>query len=157
MSYNILKLFHVLAVFVFLGNIFTGLFWMHIAQKTKDPKIISHTIKGVIKTDRLFTIPGYTIITAFGLFTAFFGRIPILHTGWILWSILAFTFSGIVFILKVETLQKRLLNTTIGKETSDNFDFETFQKEYQKWRIWGSIALLTPTIALIMMVLKIPR
>ena len=80
MTYNYLKLIHLMAVIIFLGNIFTGLFWMHIAIKTKDLKIISHSIKGVIRSDRLFTIPGVILITAGGLMTAIYGRIPIIHT-----------------------------------------------------------------------------
>jgi uncharacterized membrane protein len=93
MTYSYLKLFHLIAVIIFLGNIFTGAFWMHIAIKTKDLKIIAHTMKGVIKSDRLFTIPGVIFITAGGFMTAIFGHIPILHTGWILWSLILFSIS----------------------------------------------------------------
>ena len=48
MEYLYLKLIHLFAVVMFLGNIITGLFWMHIAVKTKDLKITSHTMKGII-------------------------------------------------------------------------------------------------------------
>ena len=57
------KLIHVLAVIIFLGNIITGLFWMRIAVKTKDLRIIHHTMNGIIMADRYFTIPGVIVIT----------------------------------------------------------------------------------------------
>ena len=38
MDYTYYKLIHLIAVILFLGNIITGLFWMHIAAKTKDLK-----------------------------------------------------------------------------------------------------------------------
>ena len=71
MDYSYLKLIHLIAVMIFLGNIITGLFWMHIAVKTKDLKIISFTIKGIIKADRYFTIPGVIVITTGGFFGSY--------------------------------------------------------------------------------------
>ena len=49
------KLISLLAVIIFLGNIITGLFWMRIAVKTKDVRIIHHTMNGIIMADRYFT------------------------------------------------------------------------------------------------------
>jgi len=54
-DYSSLKLIHLIAAMIFLGNIITGLFWMHIAIKTKDLKIIAFAMKGIIKADRYFT------------------------------------------------------------------------------------------------------
>jgi hypothetical protein len=68
---------------IFLGNIITGLFWMHIAIKTKDLKIIAFAMKGIIKADRYFTLPGVVVITAGGFLAAIHGHFPILRTGWI--------------------------------------------------------------------------
>ena len=107
MDYVYLKLIHVFAVVLFLGNIITGLFWMHIAVKTNDLRIISHTMKGIIKADRYFTIPGVIVITGGGLMSAIYGHFPILRTGWILWSIIMFSISGLVFAFKVAPLQKK--------------------------------------------------
>src|SRR4030095_14039718 len=100
MDYTYFKLIHLVAVTIFLGNIITGLFWMHMAVNTKDLKIISHTMKGIIKADRYFTIPGVIIITAGGFMAAIYGHFPILQTGWIFWSIVLFTISGLAFAFK---------------------------------------------------------
>jgi len=157
MTYSYLKLIHLIAVIIFLGNIFTGLFWMHIAIKTKDIKIISHSIKGVIRSDRLFTIPGVILITAGGLMTAIYGHIPIIHTGWIFWSLILFSISGVAFAWKVAPLQKKIYQLTLNQESPDNFNWTIFKKIYVAWEIWGLIALLTPVTALVMMTLKFPQ
>jgi uncharacterized membrane protein len=157
MAYLYLKLLHVVAVIIFLGNILTGLFWMHIAVKTKDLKLISHSINGVIRSDRLFTIPGVVFIVVAGMSAAILGHIPILRTGWIFWSLLLFTLSGIAFGWKVAPLQRKLYKLTSNPMVSENFDWELFRKLYKEWEIWGLIALVTPAVALFMMVLKIPK
>jgi uncharacterized membrane protein len=157
MNYSYLKLVHLIPVMLFLGNIVTGLFWMRFAVKTKDLKIINFAMKGIIKLDRYFTIPGVIIITAGGMFTAIYGHFPILRTGWIFWSIIMFSISGLVFSIKLIPLQKQIYNLTLNKETSTDFDWINFRKIYVAWDSWGLIALLTPLAAFIMMVLKIPN
>ena len=87
MDYTYFKLVHLLAVLLFLGNIITGLFWMRQAFKTRNLLIITHTIQVVIRSDRLFTIPGVVLITIGGLMSAIHRQSPILGTGWIFWSI----------------------------------------------------------------------
>lgn len=45
MEYTFYKLIHILGVILFLGNIIVGLFWMHIAVKANDAKILAHTLE----------------------------------------------------------------------------------------------------------------
>jgi len=157
MDYSYLKLIHLFAVVIFLGNIITRLFWMRIAVKTKDLKIITFTMKGIRDSDRYFTIPGVIVITAGGFLSAIFGHFPILQTGWIFWSIVMFSISGLAFAFRVAPLQKRIYHLTLNKESSTDFDWKYFHKVYLEWDIWGLIALLTPLAAFIMMTLKIPK
>ena len=157
MDYSYLKLIHLIAVMLFLGNIITGLFWMHIAVKTKDLKIINFTMKGIIKADRYFTIPGVIIITAGGFLAAIYGHLPILKTGWIFWSIIMFSISGLAFSFKLAPLQKKIYNLTLNKEVSIDFEWSNFSKVYFQWDLWGFIALITPLAAFVMMTLKIPQ
>jgi uncharacterized membrane protein len=157
MNYLYLKLIHLLAVMIFLGNIVTGLFWMRIAAKTRDLKIISFTMKGIRDADRYFTIPGVIVITAGGFLAAIFAHYPILHTGWILWSIILFSISGLAFAFKVAPLQKKIYHFTLDKENSTDFNWKSFNKLYLDWEIWGLIALLTPLAAFIMMTFKVPK
>lgn len=157
MNYTYFKLIHLLAVVIFLGNIITGLYWMRIAVKTRDLRIIHFTIKGIITADRYFTIPGVIIITTFGILAAVYGHYPLLRTGWVLWSIILFSISGLAFGFKVAPLQKTILSLTAINENANAFDCDYFQKKYIEWEVWGLIALITPLAAFVMMTLKIPN
>ena len=48
--YALLKLIHIFAVIIFLGNIITGLYWMKKADKTNNLSIISFAMKGIISS-----------------------------------------------------------------------------------------------------------
>ena len=86
--YLALKLLHIAAVVLFLGNITTGLFWHAWAARTRDPTRLAHTMAGIMRSDRLFTVPGIVVIVATGIAAAIYGQLPILGTGWILWTII---------------------------------------------------------------------
>ena len=154
MEYSFYKLLHVLGVILFLGNIIVGLFWMHIAVKTDDAKILGHTLKGIITADVFFTIPGVIIVAATGIMTAMVGHYPIMKTGWVVWPMTLFVVSGIVFLFFVAPLQKKMYTLVSSSET---FDQTEFRSMYLSWKIWGSIALLLPMAAAVMMVLKVPQ
>ncbi len=89
--YLLMKLLHIVAVIAFLGNIATGLFWHIHAARTRDPKLLAHTVDGIIRSDRLFTIPGVVVIIATGVAVAMAGGFPLLRTGSQLFQILTQT------------------------------------------------------------------
>jgi len=153
MSYFVWKLLHIAAVILFLGNITTGLFWAAHAKKTRDFAVIALTFDGIIRSDRWFTIPGVIGIIVAGVATAVKANLPILGTGWILWSIVLFSISGIVFGIWVAPLQRELLKLAQTAK-STRLTWETYESTYRKWEFWGLVALLAPVLALIVMVLK---
>jgi len=103
-----MKLLHIFAVVMFLGNIITGLFWRRHAEHTRDPRLLAHAMDGVIRSDRLFTMPGIVVIIVSGVIGASRGGMPLLHTGWIAWTLVLFGISGILFMLRVAPLQREL-------------------------------------------------
>ena len=153
--YQILKLIHVAAVIVFLGNIITGLFWKAHADRTRDVRFIAHTMRGIIRSDQWFTVPGVIVITMTGVLAAIQAGLPLLRTGWIFWSLVAFSVSGIVFAWRVAPLQKEILALTTS--TSDTaFPWDRYRSKSIQWEIWGFVATVTPIIAVALMVLKRP-
>ena len=149
-----LKLVHVTAVIAFLGNITTGLFWYAHAARTRDPRLLAHAMDGIIRSDRLFTIPGVVVIIASGLAAAIAGGHPILGTPWILWSLVLFSVSGLVFVLRVAPLQVRLRVLAQAGAERGAFDWDGYHRVARAWEAWGLVALLTPIAALVLMVLK---
>ena len=132
--YVVLKLVHVLAVIAFLGNITTGLFWKLHADRTHDPRIIAHAFDGIIRSDRLFTIPGVVLIVLSGFGAAGIGGFPLLRTGWILWSIVLFTISGLAYALRVAPLQKRLRDLARSGASGAPFDWDLYRSWSRQWR-----------------------
>ena len=153
--YQVLKLIHVAAVIIFLGNIITGLFWKAHADRTKDVRFIAHTMHGIIRSDRWFTIPGVIVITVAGILAAIQAGLPILRTGWIFWSLVAFSVSGIVFAWRVAPLQKQILALTTNA-TDSPFDWHLYRSKSLQWEVWGFVATVSPLIAVVLMVLKRP-
>jgi len=145
-----LKLLHVAAVILFLGNIVTGLFWHSHAARTRDPRLLAHAVDGIIRADRLFTLPAVVVIVASGLAAAVEAGYPILRTGWIRWSLVLFSVSGLAFMFRVAPLQRRLL----ALAAAGGFEWERYRRLARAWELWGLVALITPVAALVLMVLK---
>ena len=148
------KLFHVASVIAFLGNITTGIFWHAHAARTRNAGILAHTMDGIIRSDRLFTMPGVIGIIVFGFAAAGRKGLPVLHTGWILWTIVLFSISGLVFMARVAPLQRKLRAIAAAGAESGSFDVAAYHALARQWEIWGAVALLTPLAGLALMVLK---
>lgn len=151
--YFALKGLHVLAVALFLGNIITGLLWKSHADRTGDPRIIEHTLHGIIRSDRWFTLPGTLVIILTGVLTALVSGLPILGTPWIAYSILLFVLSGLAFALQVAPLQQRMraLAASAGEGA---WDSRLYRSLSLRWEIWGLFSIATPLGALALMIAK---
>ena len=152
--YSIVKLLHVVFVIAFVGNITTGFFWHAHAAATRDPRLIAHVVDGIIRSDRVFTIPGVIGIVVTGVVTAVNGSLPLLGTGWILWALILFTASGLIFMIRVAPLQRRLRDFAASASNVNAFDYAQYQALAIRWERWGAAALLTPVGAVVLMVLK---
>jgi len=154
MSYAVLKLFHVAGVIIFLGNIIAGHFWMHMAMRSKDFSIIKHSIVGVMRSDRVFTIPAVFVIISAGILAALHGNIQILRTGWVLWSIALFTLSGVIFSTRLSVILRKMQE--IANRQYNEQEWNSMNQLYKQWNMWAVIAITMPLAALVMMVLKVP-
>jgi len=151
--YLALKFVHVLAVIAFVGNISIGILWHTIGDSTRDPRIMAHTMKGILLADKVFTIPGIIVLLIAGIATALVGQLSILGTGWILWSIILFIISGIAFG-PVARSQRQMLAVAQAAQTSGVMNWEDYNRFARTWNIAGTIALLAPLIAVLFMVTK---
>jgi uncharacterized membrane protein len=152
--YLLTKLIHVIAVIAFLGNISTGLFWHAFAVRNGEPTLLANVMRGIIRSDRIFTVPGVVGIIVSGVATAMLGGFPILRTGWILWTLILFLVSGAIFMVKVAPLQRRLLLVAEQGAISKNLDASLYRALTLRWERWGALALATPFAGLALMVLK---
>ncbi len=155
--YLALKALHILAVTLFLGNIITGLFWKAHADRSGDPRIIAHTMEGIIRSDRWFTLPGVGLIVAFGVGAAVVGDLPLLHTPWIWQAIVLFSLSGVAFAWQIAPLQAQLRDLARAATNGEAWDAARYHRLSRRWEWWGIFAILTPVAALALMVVKPAR
>lgn len=149
-----MKFLHLLAVVAFVGNIVTGVFWHKHALQTRDARLIAHAMDGVIRSDRLFTMPGVFVIIGSGVLAAMQGGFPLLRTGWIAWSLVLFGISGAVFMARLAPLQRRMRDFAQAGAAAGNFDLAAYERLSKQWDFWGAVATLAPLGALALMVLK---
>jgi uncharacterized membrane protein len=152
--YIALKILHVAAVVIFLGNLVTGILWKIHGDETENPVIIRHTIAGLIRADRWFTIPAVVLILIGGFGAALVGGLPLLRTHWILLGIILFTVSGVAYMGRVVPLQGLLLQVARSGVESGKLDWDKYRALSRSWNLWGTIALLTPVVAMIAMIAK---
>lgn len=153
MVYEILKLIHIIAAVIFLGNITLAPFWKVHAEKSKDRTKIAGAFEGIIRADRYFTMPGVTVLLIFGIGGALHGGLNLIQVGWIFWSIILIIISATAFMAKVVPLQKQIYALASDE---NKFNWDDYRKLAKQWSIWGWIATITPWLALIMMVMKHP-
>ena len=154
MIYLTLKFLHIVGAILFLGNITTGVFWKAHADRSRDPKLIAHVLDGIIRSDRLFTIPGVIIILTSGITAALIAGLPLLRTAWIAGGIGLFIVAGIAFMARVAPLQREMLALAASAASGSSFDWPAYEKLSRGWAVWGLIALITPVLAVALMVFK---
>lgn len=152
--YLVMKTVHILAVIMFLGNIAVGAFWKAHADRTGDPRIIAHTLDGIIRADRWFTMPGVTLLVLTGFGGAGMGGLPVFRTGWIVWSLVLLLVSAVAFMAVLVPLQRRMLALARGASAAPEFDRSSYDRMSRRWTVWGLIATLAPVAAVGLMVFK---
>jgi uncharacterized membrane protein len=152
--YIALKVLHVAAVVIFLGNLVTGILWKIHGDQTEDPVIIRHTVAGLIRADRWFTIPGVVLILIGGFGAAIVGGLPFIRTRWIFAGIVLFTISGLAYMGRVVPLQRRMLQVARSGVETGQLDWDKYRALSRSWNLWGTIALLTPVLAMMVMIAK---
>jgi uncharacterized membrane protein len=152
MLYLALKALHVIGVVVFLGNVVTGIFWKAHGDRLGDLRARVQALDGIIRADRVFTVPSVFLIIATGVALVLVGHLSFLAP-WILGSLLLFGLAGAVFGTRVGPLQKKLLaNARSG--LGGTWDESGYRELSKSWRLWGWVATVAPLLALVLMVLK---
>ena len=148
-GFVVMKIVHLAAVVIFLGNILTAIFWKAQGDRTRDPRIIAHTMAGIIRADRVFTMPSVAILLIAGLGAQGMAHYPI-TLPWILGSLILYLLSAGVFMARVAPVQKRLAAIA----ASGSMDWSEYDRLSGQWRIWELIATLLPIVAFVLMVWK---
>jgi uncharacterized membrane protein len=153
--YLALKVVHVLAVVLFLGNISLAMVWKLDADRTKDPVVMAHVLRGIVLGDRWVTIPSVIALIASGITMAVLGKLPLLHVDWIWQSMSLLGLSGALYVYPIGPDQRHLLELArTARENGANIDWPVYQSVSRRWLYAGWLAILAPAAAVALMVLK---
>ena len=96
--YLILKSIHIFGVILLMGNIIVTAWWKFMADKTKDPIVISFAQRQVTLTDFVFTAPGALLAITAGDTMAYTFMVNTWDIQWLTWGRCLFIASGIIWI-----------------------------------------------------------
>ncbi|MEP1229936.1 MAG: DUF2269 domain-containing protein [Litorimonas sp.] len=128
---DVLRWIHVLGATVLLGTGAGIAFFMVMAHRTRDVKIIAHTSQVVVIADWIFTASAVIVQPITGILLAQHLGWPLLQ-GWVFWSILLYVFTGL-FWLPVVWIQHQMARIT--KRAVDE-NSELPERYFHLYRIW---------------------
>ena len=139
MQEYIIKLAYALAVVLFAANMITGLLWKILADKTKDPKIIAYTFKGIFYSDKLITIPSLLTIACLNFFVNADKYIFGLPLSAVITVLLIFGL--LLFIFIVHPIRKKLFFLAAQGDQTSEFDIMQYSALSKKWVVSGLFEL----------------
>lgn len=129
--YLLLKTLHILGATVLLGTGAGIAFFMLMAHRTGDPKLIAHTAGVVVIADAIFTATAAVLQPITGILLAQQAGYR-LFTGWLLASLILYVFVGL-FWLPVVWMQLRMRDLACEALASST----PLPPAYRRlWRLW---------------------
>lgn len=147
----LVKLIHVVAVVLFLGNITMGLYWVNRIKRAQDPGALAEAMDTAIASDRLVTGPSAVILATAGLALAWLSGYTILRTPWILIGLALFALSGVGYAF-LAPLQRRI--SAYAHQRTAQWD--PCARLLARWNAIGAASVAAAWLALAVMVLKPP-
>lgn len=147
------KLFHVLAVVLFLGNLVTCLFWAAHGNRSRDPSVIVHIFGGIRRADRWFTLPGALAIVLGGVAASIRLEMDVFGTGWILWGAGLFGIGLVVLATVRAALQRDLFELAIAGD-AEHLAWKEYELLYGYWWMASLAAIAALLLAVVVMVYR---
>jgi uncharacterized membrane protein len=154
MLYRWMILLHVIGVVVFFSNAIGALFWQRRASRSRDPRLIAHAFSTLNAGDLWITPIATLMIVVTGIVVAVVAGLPLLGTGWIVWSIVAFSLAGLLFLAGALPVQIRLAGWTAASVGREGFDWPRYEREARRWAFWAHTSLGLALLALALMLLR---
>lgn len=131
---------HLIGAAVLFGTGSGIAFFMVMAHRTGDAKLVAHVVSTVVVADFLFTASAVVVQPLSGIWLAWLVGWP-LDTPWILWSIGLYLFVGMLW-LPVVWMQMRMRDL-VKRAVAQNSPLpEAYNRLYRAWFMFGVPAFL---------------
>ncbi len=145
---------HLSGVLVFFANFVGAFFWRARAERTDDPRLLAYAYRTLNAGDAWLTPPSVAAMLAGGFGAAQRVGLPILGTPWVLWSIVAISLSGLVFLVRVLPSQRALAAEAEEGVRTGRFDRPAHRRRAGAWAFWAHVSFLAAAAAVALMVFK---
>ncbi len=152
MAYKIWLFTHIVGVIAFLGTFLLAFVAKATAERSGQPVLIAFAFKMMNWSDRRIMPWTVVLIVTSGVKLAMMAGLPMLRTGWIFWAIVAFSASGLLFLL-VAPLQNRIEHHA-QSHSAESFNWSSYWSQAYRWNLWAALALCATLGALALMVFK---
>ncbi|WP_323042575.1 DUF2269 domain-containing protein [Gemmobacter sp.] len=153
MSYEILRFLHVIGATVLLGTGAGIAFFMVIANRSDDPRLIAHVAGIVVLADTVFTATAAIVQPITGYLLAREVGWPLL-SGWVAASLALYVFVGL-FWLPVVWMQIRLRDMARRAAAQGEHLPDAYHRLYRWWFAFGFPAFMA-VLAIIWLMLTKP-
>lgn len=143
---------HLLGSILFYANLLAawGLYLQ--ARRQRDAGLVASVFRVIDAGDR-WAVPaslGLVIPTGLGLASQL--RIP-LGSGWILWSVIALAASGLLFVIRVAPLQRRLARASDAEGATD-LEPDVQDRQAARWARWAGASTILAFVPLVLMLFR---
>ena len=132
--YLLLKTLHVIGATVLFGTGAGIAFFMLMAHRSGDARVIAHTAAVVVIADTLFTATAVVLQPITGAWLAHIAGFPVLH-GWVALSLILYVVTGL-FWLPVVWMQIRMRDLALAAVR----DGAALPPQYHRlWKLWVAL------------------
>lgn len=151
---DLLRWAHVLGATVLIGTGAGIAFFMVMAHRTRDPKLIAHTAGIVVIADWIFTASAVLLQPITGVWLAVEIGWPLL-SGWLLASVALYLVIG-AFWLPVVWIQKELRDLARAADVEGRGLPERYDRLFRIWVLCGCPAFASIIVILWLMLMRPP-
>ncbi|WP_372618972.1 DUF2269 family protein [Falsiroseomonas sp.] len=153
MTYDALKLLHILGVVLLVGNVTVTSIWKLYADGTRDPVVIAFAQRLVTITDWFFTFWGIVLLVVGGYGAAWVAGMDVLRDDWIVWSEIMFVIAGLIWLFLLVPIQVRQARMARAFARGAPIP-DAYWRLGRLWILWGLVATIPLVAASWMMVRK---
>jgi uncharacterized membrane protein len=151
--YLLLKLVHIAAAVLFLGDVLITFVWKLRADRTRRPSVVAYAQEMVSWTDWWVMLPASVVLAASGFANAHLHSLPIWKDFGLLWGQIAFYLSGLIWIVWLLPIQHKMLAMARAFRDAGEVPAQ-YHALNRRWRGWGLVSIALPLVALALMVLR---
>jgi uncharacterized membrane protein len=152
-TYDVLKLLHLLGVVLLVGNVTVTSIWKLYADGTRDPVVIGFAQRLVTITDWFFTFWGIVLLVGGGYGAAWVAGMDVLRDDWLVASEALFVAAGVIWLFLLVPIQVKQARLARGFARGGTIP-EAYWRLSRWWIIWGAVATVPLVAALWVMLRK---